>query len=530
MELTTDAASTDICCLGAKHRLTPPRANGHLDRYTHAWSALAAGTRSRLRGYWFAAAGAAAVALIGYVLTLAPTITWHNGALDSGDLATAVITGGTPHPPGYPTYTLVGRGWVALPLGGDPAYRLSLLSAYGAASAAMLTGLTIARLGQRAGLERAPLTIGVFVGGLAVALAPLVWSQATVAEVYAPGLAVISLLGWLLLGRSRPPFALAGLIGALGLGVLPEVGAAAPGALALVLLRGRDGLARRLCRVCIASALGLCIFAYLPWSAAQQPPFAWGDATTPPGFWQLVSVSQYQYLFRSLGPAESLGRLAEGLAALGENLGWIGLPAATFGAWALWRRERPALLYLLSLAGVTLAFRTSYLAEGNIRYLLPSIQVLALAAGVGVAEVLHHVRRTVSAIWLPLGLACVLLLLIRVPAVAPSVDARRDLRADQFSRRALEELPQGAIIVTDRDESTFSLWYRQALGQRLDVVVVVQNLLLHDWYRRRQAQNHPDLNPAALRQGGLTALGRPVYLLAAPSGDVLPIPVALGRR
>ena len=79
------------------------------------------------------------VAFIVYVYTLAPTITWRNEGTDSGDLATAVAVGGVPHPPGYPTYLILGEAFKLLPFG-DIAYRLNLLSAACAALTVAVVG------------------------------------------------------------------------------------------------------------------------------------------------------------------------------------------------------------------------------------------------------------------------------------------------------------------------------------------------------------------------------------------------------
>ena len=45
-------------------------------------------------------------ALAAYLLTLAPTISWRNGGIDSGELVTAIVTLGIPHPSGFPTFSL----------------------------------------------------------------------------------------------------------------------------------------------------------------------------------------------------------------------------------------------------------------------------------------------------------------------------------------------------------------------------------------------------------------------------------------
>jgi hypothetical protein len=133
----------------------------------------------------------ALLALLAYLPTVAPTISWRNGGSDSGDLAAAVISLGIPHPPGYPTYVLLGWLWTALPLGGDVAYRLNVLSAVGAALAAGCAAATVCVLAVRGGAAPTLSAIGGVLSGLALALAPLTWTQATITEVYAPGLAVV---------------------------------------------------------------------------------------------------------------------------------------------------------------------------------------------------------------------------------------------------------------------------------------------------------------------------------------------------
>src|SRR6266508_3713955 len=144
------------------------------------------------------------VAMTAYLHTLAPTISWRNDGSDSGDLASAVATLGIPHPPGYPTYVLLGHAWAALPLGGDLAYRLNLFSAVGAALGAALTAVTVLRIGREIGLVGWMLSAGAVFGGMSLALAPLTWSQATIAEVYAPGLVFLTLVSLLVLAWREP--------------------------------------------------------------------------------------------------------------------------------------------------------------------------------------------------------------------------------------------------------------------------------------------------------------------------------------
>ncbi len=116
-----------------------------------------------------------------YLATMAPGLTWANYGADGGDLIAAAASGGIAHPTGYPFYLLLARMFQWIPLG-SLAFRTSLLSALAAVSAAgwvygMITGFLPAgrRWNWLAGLA----------GGFAFGLAPLIWSQAVITEVYA---------------------------------------------------------------------------------------------------------------------------------------------------------------------------------------------------------------------------------------------------------------------------------------------------------------------------------------------------------
>ena len=46
-------------------------------------------------------------ALLVYLATMAPGLTWAHDSADGGDLIAAVVSGGVPHPSGYPTFVLL---------------------------------------------------------------------------------------------------------------------------------------------------------------------------------------------------------------------------------------------------------------------------------------------------------------------------------------------------------------------------------------------------------------------------------------
>ena len=81
---------------------------------------------------WAAAGAVAGVVLLGYIVTLAPSVTFW----DAGELIAAARGLGIPHPPGTPVFVLLAHVWAqALPVG-EYAWRTNLLSATASAAAA----------------------------------------------------------------------------------------------------------------------------------------------------------------------------------------------------------------------------------------------------------------------------------------------------------------------------------------------------------------------------------------------------------
>jgi hypothetical protein len=81
-----------------------------------------------------AALGVTGVVLLGYLLTLAPTVTFW----DAGELIAAAKTLGIPHPPGTPLFVMIAHVWALLFPLGEYAFRTNLLSALLSATGAGL--------------------------------------------------------------------------------------------------------------------------------------------------------------------------------------------------------------------------------------------------------------------------------------------------------------------------------------------------------------------------------------------------------
>lgn len=405
-----------------------------------------------------------AIALTVYAPTVARDLTW---AGDGGELITASMTLGVPHPPGYPTYVLLGRLFALLPAGAV-AWRFNLFSAVCAAAAA---GLLAVATRQAWGGRARP--VAAVAAALAFAFLPLVWSQAVVAEVYSLNLLLVA--AFLAVWAARGP----GLASGLCLGLALTTHLTSLLLLPAALLAAGPGRARLLA----GCALGLLPLLALPWLARGDSPVVWGQPDTLRGWWWLVSGRLYAANLR-VPPAAAwpdAARLAGLLRALA-----IGATALLAGRADIGRRvaapTRPAgdrwPLLLGATAGLYALFALVYATPDAAVLLLPALLLLAF---------LLAPRLDVLGGWavvLPLALAVAGLLARADSPPSPRVAAEA----------ALTAAPPRALLLTPGDRSLFALWYvHHVEGQRPDVVIADANLFAFDWYRLRLAQQRPDL-------------------------------------
>ena len=135
------------------------------------------------------------VVLLGYLLTLAPTVTFW----DAGEFIAAAKTLGIPHPPGTPLFVMIAHVWGMIFPFGEYAFRTNLLSALLSAAGAgcfflvaheslnMWAGSPVARIG------------GAAAGAVAGAFTFTAWQNSNETEVYAVATFTIAAISWLAL-------------------------------------------------------------------------------------------------------------------------------------------------------------------------------------------------------------------------------------------------------------------------------------------------------------------------------------------
>lgn len=451
---------------------------------------LGAGARRRLAGLAGSsrrsatiAAAAAFPAFAAYYFALAPDLTWANGAYDGGELITASMTLGIPHPPGYPLYVITGRLFSLLPIG-TIAFRFNLFSAVCVAVAAGLLALSIRRLWPR-------LSVGAIVAAvLTFAYFPLVWSQAVVAEVYGLNLLIVSafLLALVSAGvgfRSGVLFGLALVSHPTSVFLLPMA----------AWLPGR----RVWPRFVAGAAVGLTPLLLLPVFAYGSSPVIWGDPRTLAGWLWIVTAQIYK-----------------------AN---VGLPADLF--------NQLTVLSVAALAGLTIAviIRSNQRGQENSSSKSGTMRVicavlLSISLYVAFAALYRTPDRSVNllpalllgaTLWVfvyrRLGVVTWVVPLILLVMGMSAQNLRGDYSVRQAAVDMLHDAPTGAILLTPGDRTVFTLWYfHHVEGMRPDVYLIDTNLFAFEWYRARLAETYPELiipevdNVVALRDLNRSAM------------------------
>jgi hypothetical protein len=148
-------------------------------------------------------------------------------------------------------------------------------------------------------------------------------------------------------------------------------------------------------------------------------------------------------------------------------------------------------------------------------YLIPAFLCFAIWIGLGVGGLMHISVQRFRKIGVAGCMVLILYLFILAGNHWHQVDASQDLRAGQFGEEVLARAPENAIVFAKGDKAIFTMWYFQyALGNRLDLAVVVPDLLSFDWYQETLHSSYPDLElPGPFPFAGTVAAlnpGRPV--------------------
>lgn len=424
----------------------------------------------------------------------------NNGA-DGGDLLSAVLTDGIPHPTGYPTYLLFGKLFQLIPFG-TPYYKGALLSLLFSSFAAGLLSFYF-YLAHGNEKNKAASLIAAFTVGIALGTTPLFWSQGVIVEVYGlHSFFMACIFIWLLqimrgLGTDRNDVILSILSFIIGLSTGNHIMVILMTPLVLfayVSVYRNGNSTRKLLKYTglIASAAVL-VYSILPLRAEQFPPINWGNPQTLEGFFWLISGKLYHKLAFSVPPIEIIQRIGYFASFMLEQFGILGLFIGILGMVkiaAMSGRMKWVYFWIFFIYSI---FSISFQTNDSIVYLIPTLMVFSIWIGTGIKELWNDFELNPI-----LGKAAVclffLLLIFRLPDIRDEIDPRKDYNARLYAEQCFNTLPQNAIIITESDSDTFPLWYYHfGLGQRSDIRVIVQGLVNFEWYRKTIVHTYPNL-------------------------------------
>ena len=450
-----------------------------------------------------------------YIVTLTPSVAGGY----SGELAAAAITGGVPHPSGYPLFALLARLFAALPLGHTPIWRVNLLSAVSMAAAGALLCAVVQSWTRNAAA-----------GLMAAALfgtSPAVWANATSAEVFGLNalFVALALYLWSRVERTLSRQNVFALLLASGLAMCNHhafVFVGAPLVLrSLWVARASLGV-KGVALALVFGLLGLAPHLYLVLASGSGAAVSWDYGNTMGGL--IDHVLRRTYGTFSMGrPTSEAVFVTEGTffptlwtlwGHAFPRLLWFG-PLLGLGGLYFGTRSRPtrgaAWVVLVVLGLYSLAFsglsnlstsRPLYLSVLG-RFCIESDLLWAIASGFGLAVLLRSLGAHWSALrrwqsWTSAIAVAVFCLGVAVHGAEASGRGNTMLR--DFVTAAFASLPPNAIAITEGDEVTNSVFYLHEVEKlRPDVIHLGRTYLAAPWYTAGQRRLHPDL---ALPTGG----------------------------
>lgn len=500
----------------------------------------------RVTGAWIVGL----TSLIVYAITIAPTVAFW----DAGEFLAASYSLGITHPPGAPTFVLLGRLFAMLPTPFGVAVEVNFISVIASAiTALLLYGIILELLrlwrvdgagedliGDESGLSPRMEAIAAGTGALAYAFSHSAWFNAVEAEVYSLSMMASALCIWLVLQhikgkRTRKSISLLLLIGYLfGIGAANHllILITIPSILILLWCFDRKTLFRIDLWVGagVLFALGYTIYTIIYIRSGLNPPI---DITNPENWQNFMQVLQ-----RKQYGSESM------LLGIFDRRADFWSYQLNFQFLRYLKTEFFLPFYFIAVVGAVFDFyrnRKTFLANlalwtimglGLVVYLnMPDPQprdreyiyvgcyfATAIWIGLGTAGIATFIReylregksvpRTLTAV---VGITCVLLVTVQLILNFNTHDRSRDHIAWDYGYNILQSCEENAILFTNGDNDTYPLWYLQTVeGIRPDVKVVNLSILNLKWYIKQIKNEDPGV-PMVLTDGDIDMINHMAF-------------------
>lgn len=464
----------------------------------------------------------ALIAVVFYWLTCFRTFTWW----DSSEYSAAALVLGVPHPPGSLITVLIGWLFTWLPLAIDKFFVLNLLAALMAAVTVYLVGLIALRLSTgdtdvpngKLSVQMPIPVAGAAIGALYFGLSLTTWYYAIRFTPYMTtalltAVIILTMIAWL--RRSEGPHShlwlgLVLLLFGLDFSIHRTNLLMLPGFLIWILIiRPRTFLSVKHWIYAIAGLIiGLIVQLLIIPMASARPFINFNNPDNFTRFWNYITLKQYGggWLINILPRKAAFWdvQFADYIKVFGDNfannklfpLGYLPLLLGLAGVVILFKRNWKlgtglALMFICASLGAIIYFNLPLNFFRSIdRHYLPSFVIfgifIAAAAGALIHAIFAHKKRYRVALIIP---SAALLLLMPVQAAVRNfraVDGARSYFAYDTARNYLANLPADAILFTQSDIDTYTLWNLQiAENLRPDVTVCNLSLINTPWFLKQ---------------------------------------------
>lgn len=431
---------------------------------------------------------------------------------DSGDLATAAVVHGVPHPPGYPLYTLLGFLFSRLPLL-TPAWRVTLMSSVPHAIVIGLVYLFVFRLTKNR-------LAGVF-SSLALLGNYLFFLYAVTPEVFA----LLDLFVMLLLyeaflyQNTRSIFILSIMALTFGFALTHHhvIIFAVPAFFYLIISIGfpkHFGI-REMFRIIGIFVIGLLPYLYAPVAGSTNAIINWDKPTTVVRFIQLLTRQDYGSFvsggFIGHSFAERIISIKAYFSFLFLDFTLVGVLILGVGLFAWWKKDQlftRVVAMLLFLFGPFFFFYASFPIVSRFtlgtyeRFLLPSYCIYAVLLGVGfhamqqlvIGKVRFHKIGVNAVVVLCSAILFLYPLTIFTITLYRFTGLSEDRTAENLGRDILMSLPDNAILLLSQDTTLFTTQFvRYGLNVRPDTIVLHASRIAANDYKEVISTRFPSI-------------------------------------
>lgn len=419
---------------------------------------------------------------------------------DNAEFITAVTSMGIPHPSGYPAYILLAKLFSLLHLG-NSVLATNLFSAF-CASLGISIFYSIAKNYTQ--------NIFAVISSALLAISPIFWSQAIIAEVYASNFLFLMLLVKIVFSFWNHPtnskvYWFAFLLG-LSLANHQMMVLLVPALISPLFIRNFWTKKTAIYSV-LFLILGLSAYLYLPIRSAMHPILDWGHTSgSIKDFLHHVLRSDYQDLSAESDPGSKIKFASSSFLNVYQQFTFA-LILIVPGIYLLLREQKKILgftaaILFLNILGI-IFLRNIVYSEENVFfqqvYFIPAYAIVAFWIGVGLEKITDFIteQRVAVAASAAIGIIAVLW-------VAPLSFAQNNLRSfrflEDYSREYLLSLKPNAVLGISfeglgEDSFIFSLMYQKEIKHlRPDVEIVTYKNIIPNQFENQTEDIFRDRN------------------------------------